>query len=139
MKKVVLTLLIFLLASPVFALFCQECGKGMPDDAKFCSQCGQKKTDAKPVAVEASSASSASSAPSAPSVPSVPSFLSVSSEIYEPLNKMELMLTMSRHVLGVAKAQEYRPKVKECLKKAESKLSGSDLVGKKMHALQIRR
>lgn len=42
MKKIsmVLVLLLFVASTPLYGLYCSECGRSLPDRAKFCSWCG---------------------------------------------------------------------------------------------------
>ena len=41
MKKFFLILALLFLSVPCFAVFCINCGKDLPDQAKFCSECGK--------------------------------------------------------------------------------------------------
>ncbi|MBF0546548.1 MAG: zinc ribbon domain-containing protein [Candidatus Riflebacteria bacterium] len=54
MKRFALIMVMLLIVSPSYALFCQDCGTQVSETANFCSQCGNRITGAFPASQEMS-------------------------------------------------------------------------------------
>ncbi len=131
MKKISLVLMILFVVSPSWALFCQFCGQDIPVTSKFCLSCGKQVKDAgseeKP--------GSDHGVQSAQSVPIDESFL----KNYEPIEKIEMLLSTTNYSSVVTLATEYRQRMTLNFQKIEPKLSDYSPARKKLHSIYLRK
>lgn len=146
--KIYLWLAVLLLAaSPVFALFCQYCGKPMADDANFCPVCGKARA-ASGVSTPAPAPVTTSPAPvvvqqPAPAPTPVPvpilevprSFL----DGYQAIDQWETILTGADSPIPSTRINEYRTRIDRDLYRQEAGLPRFSPVERKFHSLYMKK
>ncbi|MFZ2960882.1 MAG: zinc ribbon domain-containing protein [Candidatus Ozemobacteraceae bacterium] len=159
MKKFVLLLLLLLVmyTSPALALFCQNCGKPISDEANFCANCGKPKAVISSTGT-GSDMSGASSVPGVPGTPGmsgsfsstsatmpgqppslVPVMIYESADIYAPVDQYEALLFAAKPLRPPAEAVEYRIQAVEAVQIAGTRLTTFSPWMAKMHTLQARK
>ena len=154
MKKIVLilSLMLFCMIAPAFALFCHHCGKQMPDAANFCSSCGTPvagsfepapppaaNPPAAPAATVPTPAPVVISAPTAPvyAIPQTSSPIEVSLADYDFVNQMELLLSNSNYDVASREALKLKRLHNERMNQIASRYSGYGSYQRRLHDLHV--
>lgn len=127
MKKLAFVFLMLLIVSPVWALFCQSCGKEMPGDAKFCPQCGKEKA-------------------AGASEKSVPQEAAKGFELeesalclYEPVEKLEALLSSTNYAKILPMANDYRHQMTVNFQKLSARGADVHPNMKRLHTLYLKK
>ena len=133
MKKWFFVVMLLVVTSPVWAMFCQYCGKSMADDARFCPKCGKGNTVVLlPVGT-----------PTAPAQEAVPALPTIQNEgflqDYEPISRYEMLLTSTNTLPSSTKLAESRYQVTQLLARKGKELPSFSPVMAKGHALMVKK
>ncbi|HEY9071192.1 MAG TPA: zinc ribbon domain-containing protein [Candidatus Ozemobacteraceae bacterium] len=139
-KQILSTLALLLMVSPVWAVFCQYCGKTMADDGVFCPQCGKKQPAQAPI-VTTSPVTPAPSVPPAPRQESAPvaSPGELSVTPYEEIGRYETLLTTAPLDRAAAEISERRTRISEALRKIGPETARFTPGMQKLHGLYLRK
>ncbi|MFZ2955550.1 MAG: zinc ribbon domain-containing protein [Candidatus Ozemobacteraceae bacterium] len=157
MKKIILVFLLIFSVSPLWALFCSNCGKPIADDAKFCPQCGKARSPAIPGSVSSAPAPALAPAPvnvpvtpaptPVPMTPPTAPFVGIPSgevresflRAYEPINRFEQLLTSSNYQKSSSKAAVQRELITRSLHKIEIDRPHFSPVMDRIHTLYLKK
>ncbi len=102
-------LLVIICISPVLAVFCHNCGKGLPDESNFCPWCGKPSATSFQTAQPEVAAPQPVVATPVPTVKTIPvETFDSSLSSYEFVNQMEQLLTNSSYDVASRQARELR-------------------------------
>ncbi|MBF0406724.1 MAG: zinc ribbon domain-containing protein [Candidatus Riflebacteria bacterium] len=120
MKKALMIVFFLFLLSPLWAIYCQNCGTAIANDSKFCSQCGKPLT-----------ADTSTNQP----LPVAENNSDVSSFNYDSVNNFESTLASSNHSASIRNTSGSWYEARENLKKAGNSHNSFNPVMKKLHNL----
>ncbi len=143
MKKTFLLSLILLLISvmPAFAVFCQNCGKQLPEAANFCPVCGKASSGAFQTAQPAEPVP-APVTPVAPVPVSPPASVTDDNSSladYDFINQMELLLTNTGYGTAMRQSRELRQQNESRMARIEADYRYFGTYRRKLHDLHMRK
>lgn len=141
MKKSFLLSLLLLLISvmPVFAIFCQNCGKQLPEAANFCPACGKASAGAFQTAQPVTPVPVAPVVPVTPVTPASVTDDNSSLADYDFINQMELLLTNSGYGTAMRQARELRQQNESRMARIEADYRYFGTYRRKLHDLHMRK
>lgn len=137
MKKLLLLVCLLLVLQPVFALFCQSCGKQMADDANFCPKCGKPRAqEAKPLEPAPPAAGIPAPKPveTRPAAPET-GFDDTFWGQFEPIERYEALLSGSDFAAASRESSGIRTDCLVSLRKSQSRASTYNSRELRAHAL----
>lgn len=147
MKKRLSLILIMILfsISPLLAVFCHICGKGLPEAANFCPACGKEVASAFQPAPPSPSEEKIAN-PQTPILtpapnPTVARFIPAETYLndYESINQIELLLTNTNYAMASQHAKELRRTHAERMKTVEANYRSFSPYRRKIHDLHIKK
>ncbi|MBF0502026.1 MAG: zinc ribbon domain-containing protein [Candidatus Riflebacteria bacterium] len=141
MKKFMCLLAMLFIVSPLMALYCQNCGNKIADNAKFCPQCGKSVGAATVPPVPAAMPS-----PVATPEPIVSVQMPGPSEIpesfavrFNEINRYEEFLLASNYYRAASRAPEFQRKIREDLHHMSMDSSRFPVTMQKLHSLFLKK
>ncbi|PKL47650.1 MAG: hypothetical protein CVV42_12195 [Candidatus Riflebacteria bacterium HGW-Riflebacteria-2] len=125
MKKLlsVMILLLLCMSAPAFAMYCNKCGKQVPEDSNFCNWCGNSLV----VTVQ----------PSGDAVVLTGKDCSLAD--YHYVNQLEQVVNAGNYETASREARKLRPQHDRRIVEATNQYAGYSLYGRKLHDLHVKK